>query len=154
MPARFAEVRAGSHGFPVSAAGDAMTDRNVARSLRGYQAEAVAAISAGLGGGGRRQLRAACGTGKTFIASVVAAELAGGGVTVVLVPSIALAAQTITDWYAGWPGGPGAGGVLGLHGRGRRGAGGGSAGAGDHRCRGDRQVAGRRPAAGAGGGDL
>jgi predicted helicase len=80
-----------------------MTDRTVTGSLRPYQAEAVAAITAGLKGGGRGQLRAACGTGKTFIASVVAAELAGGGVTVVLVPSIALAAQTITGWYAGGP---------------------------------------------------
>jgi len=83
-----------------------MTGRAVARSLRGYQAEAVAAISAGLGDGGCGQLRAACGTGKTFIASVVAAELAGGGVTVVLVPSIVLAAQTITDWHGGGPAGP------------------------------------------------
>ena len=64
-----------------------------------YQAEAVAAITADLAGGGRRQLRAACGTGKTFIASVTAAKLADGGVTVVLVPSIALAAQTITGWH-------------------------------------------------------
>jgi superfamily II DNA or RNA helicase len=61
------------------AAGDAMADRTAARSLRLYQAEAVAAITAGLGDQGRRQLRAACGTGKTFIASVVAAELAGAG---------------------------------------------------------------------------
>jgi superfamily II DNA or RNA helicase len=85
------------------AAGDAVTDGTVARRLRGYQEEAVAAISAGLGGGGRGQLRAACGTGKTFIASVVAAELASGGVTVVLVPSIALAAQTIAGWYTDGP---------------------------------------------------
>ena len=70
-----------------------------------YQAEAVAAITGGLADEGRRQLRAACGTGKTFIASVVAAKLAGSGVTVVLVPSIALAAQTITGWYAGGPAG-------------------------------------------------
>jgi superfamily II DNA or RNA helicase len=81
-----------------------MTGRAAARSLRAYQAEAVAAILAGLEGRGRGQLRAACGTGKTFIASAVAAELAGGGVTVVLVPSIALAAQTITDWHPGGPG--------------------------------------------------
>jgi predicted helicase len=81
-----------------------MTGRAVTRSLRAYQAEAVAAILAGLEGRGRGQLRAACGTGKTFIASVAAAELAGGGVTVVLVPSIALAAQTITAWHPGGPG--------------------------------------------------
>ena len=87
------------------ATGDAMAGSTAARSLRLYQAEAVAAITAGLADEGRRvQLRAACGTGKTLIASIAAAELAGGGVTVVLVPSIALAAQTITGWYPGGPG--------------------------------------------------
>ncbi len=75
------------------------------RSLRPYQAEAVTAIADGLRDGGRRQLRAACGTGKTHIASTAAAELlaGSGGVIVVLVPSIALAAQTITAWQAGCP---------------------------------------------------
>ena len=62
----------------------------------------MAAITARLRDGGHGQLRAACGTGKTRIASA-AAELAGGGVVVVLVPSIALAAQTITTWQAGCP---------------------------------------------------
>jgi superfamily II DNA or RNA helicase len=69
-----------------------MTDEGC-RSLRPYQAQAVAAIAAGLRDGGRVQLRAACGTGKTYIASRAAAGLLhGGGVVVVLVPSIALAA--------------------------------------------------------------
>jgi predicted helicase len=86
------------------AAGDTMAGEG-RRGLRPYQAEAVAAIAAGLRDGGRGQLRAACGTGKTRIASVAAAELlaGGGGVVVVLVPSIALAAQTITAWQAGCP---------------------------------------------------
>lgn len=80
-----------------------MTDEGC-RSLRPYQAQAVAAIAAGLRDGGRVQLRAACGTGKTYIASRAAAGLLpGGGVVVVLVPSIALAAQTITGWQAGCP---------------------------------------------------
>jgi superfamily II DNA or RNA helicase len=86
-------------------AGEAVTGRAAARSLRPYQAEADAAITAALGGGGKAQLVAACGTGKTVIASEVAAGLAGTGVTVVLVPSIALAAQTITGWYPGGPDG-------------------------------------------------
>jgi superfamily II DNA or RNA helicase len=75
------------------------------RRLRPYQAEAVAAITAVLRDGGRAQLRAACGTGKTYIAAVAAAELLtdDGGVVVVLVPSIALAAQTITGWQEGCP---------------------------------------------------
>lgn len=46
----------------------------------------------------------ACGTGKAPVAARAPAELAGrGGVVVVLVPSIALAAQTITAWPAGCP---------------------------------------------------
>lgn len=74
------------------------------RGQRPYQAEAVAEIIARLRDGGRAQLRAACGTGKTYIASVAAARLlGGGGVIAVLVPSIALAAQLITGWQAGCP---------------------------------------------------
>jgi superfamily II DNA or RNA helicase len=69
--------------------------------LRPYQADAVAAITAALRDGGCCQLLAACGTGKTYIASRVAAGLAGDALVAVLVPSIALAAQTITAWQAG-----------------------------------------------------
>jgi superfamily II DNA or RNA helicase len=83
---------------------DSFVDEGLGAALRPYQGEAVAAITAGLREGGLRQLRAACGTGKTRIASMVAAQLAGsGGVVIVLVPSIALAAQTITAWPAGCP---------------------------------------------------
>jgi predicted helicase len=72
--------------------------------LRPYQAEAVEAITAGLRDGGRGQVRMACGTGKTLVAARAAAEVAGrGGVIVVLVPSIALAAQMIQAWPAGCP---------------------------------------------------
>lgn len=82
-----------------------LTGDGLSGSLRPYQAEAVTAIAAGLRDGGRRQLRAACGTGKTHIASKAAAGLLAGrgGVVAVLVPSIALAAQTITAWQAGCP---------------------------------------------------
>jgi hypothetical protein len=101
---RTGETGAGAvMAFP-HAAGDTMADEG-RLSLRPYQAEAVAAIAAGLRDGGRAQLRAECGTGKTFIASKAAAELlaAGSGVVVALVPSLALAAQTITGWQAGCP---------------------------------------------------
>jgi superfamily II DNA or RNA helicase len=74
-----------------------------ARGLRAYQAEAVAAVVSRLRGGGCCQLVMACGTGKTYVASRVAAEVAGSGVMVVLVPSIALAAQTVSGWQAGCP---------------------------------------------------
>ncbi|HVB43271.1 MAG TPA: Helicase associated domain protein [Streptosporangiaceae bacterium] len=73
-------------------------------ALRPYQAEAVEAIIAGLRDGGRGQVRMACGTGKTLVAARAAAEVAGrGGVVVLLVPSIALAAQMIRAWPAGCP---------------------------------------------------
>jgi superfamily II DNA or RNA helicase len=72
--------------------------------LRTYQAEAGSAVTAGLRGGGRGQLLMACGTGKTRVASHVAGGLPGdGGVTVMLVPGVALAAQVIRDWQAACP---------------------------------------------------
>lgn len=74
-----------------------------ARGLRAYQAAAVDALVAELAGGGRAQARMACGTGKTLVASRVAAELASGGITVVLAPSIALVAQVLREWGAGCP---------------------------------------------------
>ena len=62
------------------------------------------AIVCGLAGGGRGQVRMACGTGKTLVAARAAAQVTGpGGVVVVLVPSIALAAQMIGSWPAGCP---------------------------------------------------
>lgn len=70
--------------------------------LRPYQAKAVDAVTAWLRDGGAGQLRMACGTGKTRVAAHVAARL-GGGVVVMLVPGLALAAQTIADWQAGCP---------------------------------------------------
>ncbi|WP_425717688.1 sigma-70 family RNA polymerase sigma factor [Micromonospora sp. DT233] len=66
--------------------------------LRGYQWEAVEAITAGLGGGGRGQVVAACGTGKTLLALHAAVRLAPAGLVVVAVPSLALLAQTLRAW--------------------------------------------------------
>lgn len=71
--------------------------------LRPYQAEAHGAVTAGLRDGGRGQLLMACGTGKTRVAAAAAGTLAGEGVTVVLVPGLALAGQVIRDWQAGCP---------------------------------------------------
>lgn len=73
------------------------------RGLRAYQAAAVQAAVAELARGGRAQVQMACGTGKTLVAASVAARLAAGGVTVVLVPSIALVAQMLREWRAGCP---------------------------------------------------
>lgn len=80
-----------------------MTDAAPGPALRAYQAEAVEALAAELARGGRAQARMACGTGKTLVAASVAARLAGGGITVVLVPSIALVAQMLREWGAGCP---------------------------------------------------
>lgn len=73
------------------------------QGLRLYQAEAVDAVTAGLEDGGKGQLHAACGTGKTRMAAEAAARLVPAGVIVVLVPSIALAAQTLEAWPGGCP---------------------------------------------------
>jgi superfamily II DNA or RNA helicase len=85
------------------AAGDAVA-AGPARGLRRYQVEATGAVTAWLRDGGAGQLRMACGTGKTRVAAHVAGCLAGdGGVVVMLVPGLVLAAQTIRDWQAGCP---------------------------------------------------
>jgi superfamily II DNA or RNA helicase len=76
---------------------------DLAEGLRPYQTEAVDAVTAGLGGGGKGQLHTACGTGKTRMAAEARARLVPAGVIVVLVPSIALAAQTLEAWPAGCP---------------------------------------------------
>ncbi|KNE83340.1 Helicase associated domain protein [Streptomyces xinghaiensis] len=67
--------------------------------MRPYQAEAVDRIADGLAGGGRGQLHAACGAGKTLI-SVLAGQrlLPANGLVVVLAPSLTLVAQTLTAW--------------------------------------------------------
>ena len=80
-----------------------MTGAATTAALRGYQAEAVAAITASSqeAGGRRRIWRAA--PGKTLVAASVAARLAGSGITIVLAPSIALVAQAIGAWGAGCP---------------------------------------------------
>jgi superfamily II DNA or RNA helicase len=64
----------------------------------GYQTDAVEAITAGLVAGGRGQMVAACGTGKTLVAVHAALRLAGQGTVVVSCPSLALVAQTLRVW--------------------------------------------------------
>ncbi|MFI1312769.1 Helicase associated domain protein [Streptomyces albidoflavus] len=68
-------------------------------ALRPYQRDAVDAIAAGLGDGGRGQLHAACGSGKTITGLAASLKLLPGPATfVVAVPSLSLLAQTITVW--------------------------------------------------------
>lgn len=67
--------------------------------LRPYQEEALAAMTAGLRNGGNGQLHAACGSGKTLMSQQTALRiLPDGGLVAVLVPSLALAAQTVSAW--------------------------------------------------------
>lgn len=68
-------------------------------TLRPYQQEAVSAITDGLRTGGKGQLHAACGSGKTIMSIAAADQLVPGpGLLVVLAPSLALVAQTVTEW--------------------------------------------------------
>ncbi|MFF6794347.1 Helicase associated domain protein [Streptomyces filamentosus] len=76
--------------------------------LRPYQQEAVEAIAAALSGGGTGQLHAACGSGKSLMGQQAALRLLpGGGLAAVMVPSLALVAQTITTWRTLHPAGRG-----------------------------------------------
>ncbi|MFJ7418006.1 Helicase associated domain protein [Streptomyces uncialis] len=69
------------------------------RMLRPYQREAVDAIVAGLADGGRGQLHAACGAGKTFMSLTAATRLLpGNALIIVLAPSLSLVAQTVQAW--------------------------------------------------------
>ncbi|MFF4344300.1 Helicase associated domain protein [Kitasatospora sp. NPDC001540] len=75
--------------------------------LRPYQQEAVAAIVAGLADGGSGQWHACCGSGKTLVAQRAAEEILGAeGTVAVLVPSLALVAQTLASWRANSAVGP------------------------------------------------
>ncbi|WP_284741668.1 DEAD/DEAH box helicase [Amycolatopsis sp. RTGN1] len=82
--------------FTTGPAGDAPAR---AFSDRAYQRDAVARVVDGLRGGGRGQLRAACGTGKTRMAQWSAERLVPhGGIVVIVVPTVGLVAQTLAAW--------------------------------------------------------
>lgn len=71
----------------------------IKKSLRPHQQEALANTQAGFALANRGKLFMACGTGKTFTALKIAEEIAGKNKRVLfLVPSLALASQTITEW--------------------------------------------------------
>lgn len=82
--------------------------------LRDHQIEAVAAIVRGLdippGGipfnGLRGQVHAACGTGKTIIATAAAKRIVPNGRILVLVPTLDLLTQTVQAWRAAGHTGP------------------------------------------------
>ena len=71
------------------------------KTLRQDQIEALEAVLAGLAEADRAKLIMACGTGKTLTGLRIAEELAGSsGHVLLLVPSLALMAQTVREWCA------------------------------------------------------
>jgi Type III restriction enzyme, res subunit len=74
------------------------------RVPRAHQTEPMAALDQALVAGSRAQLVMACGTGKTLIGRWYA-ERVQAVLTVVVVPSLNLVAQTLGEWRSapGWP---------------------------------------------------
>ncbi len=71
------------------------------KTLRDDQVEALDCVKAGLEAADRGKLIMACGTGKTLTSLRIAEELAGeGGHVLLLVPSLALMAQSVPEWCA------------------------------------------------------
>ena len=69
------------------------------KELRPHQLAALEKTQAGFADADRGKLFMACGTGKTFTALKIAEAIAGTNKRVLfLVPSLALASQTITEW--------------------------------------------------------
>lgn len=74
------------------------------RAPRDHQVEALSALDRVLLGHDRTQLVMACGTGKTLVGRWYA-ERVSAAVSVVVVPSLSLVAQTLREWRSGggWP---------------------------------------------------
>nr|WP_246287103.1 type ISP restriction/modification enzyme [Schumannella luteola] len=69
------------------------------KQLRDHQVKALGDVITGFGESDRGQLIMACGTGKTMTGLRIAERVVGsGGSVLFLVPSIALLAQTLTEW--------------------------------------------------------
>jgi predicted helicase len=69
------------------------------KELYPFQEEAIEAIRDGLAEHDRGRMIMACGTGKTFTSLKIAEDLVGaGGRVLVMVPSLALMAQTVREW--------------------------------------------------------
>ncbi len=71
------------------------------KRLLEHQKDALSAVLDGLAEADRGKLIMACGTGKTFTSLKIAEDLVGSGKNVlVLVPSLALMAQSVREWTA------------------------------------------------------
>ncbi|MCY4584463.1 MAG: DEAD/DEAH box helicase family protein [Bryobacterales bacterium] len=84
-----------------SFAGTGEVLRREPRTLRPDQMEALEAVRTGLATADRGKLIMACGTGKTLTSLRIAEDLAGVGQQVLLLmPSLALMAQSVREWCA------------------------------------------------------
>lgn len=69
------------------------------KTLRPHQEQAISNVVSGFENADRGKLVMACGTGKTFVALLLAQKMAGqGGRVLFLVPSLNLLSQTLTEW--------------------------------------------------------
>ena len=76
-------------------------ERPEPKTLREDQIEALESVTGKLKAADRGKLIMACGTGKTLTSLRIAEELAGeGGYVLLLVPSLALMAQSVPEWCA------------------------------------------------------
>lgn len=90
------DIDAVAHLWPSTVGAD--TVRPEPKTLRPHQAAAVADVVAAFDAGARRtQAYMACGTGKTLTALGIA-EAVNENLTVVMLPSLSLLAQTLREW--------------------------------------------------------
>lgn len=95
------ELRASEVDWSEFAAKGRIRRKTKPKTLRCDQMKAFDAVIAGLKAANRGKLIMACGTGKTLVGLRIAERLAGtGGSVLLLVPSLALASQTIREWCA------------------------------------------------------
>ncbi len=92
------DLRESKVNWPVIG-GEGNIVRSDPKKLRPDQTEAIEAVQAGLRDADRGKLIMACGTGKTLIGLRIAEKRVGqGGHVLLLVPSLALMAQTVREW--------------------------------------------------------
>ena len=78
---------------------DSVPQSKEKKQPRPHQLDALKAVTDGFETHDRGQLIMACGTGKTYAGLIIAESIVGnGGYVLVLVPSLALMSQTVTEW--------------------------------------------------------
>ncbi|MEV6523180.1 Helicase associated domain protein [Longispora sp. NPDC051575] len=100
-----ADSRHTRHETTPTPSGGAGSPLNQPLEPRGWQIPAIGAITDLIGSGGRAQVHAACGTGKTQVALAAALRSCPqDAVVVVACPSLGLLAQTLRAWASTSPG--------------------------------------------------